>query len=327
MLNALYRSLGLALALILLFASIGSGAQQTKTYRIGVMLSGAPPASGGQSPFLLTLRDLGYVEGVNLVIDRRGAEGDASRFAALAAELLALKPDVIVADTTPGALAAKRATATVPIVMINVTDPVATGLVASLARPGGNVTGIADFGVEVTVKSLELIRAAIPKATRIGVLMSGNPVHSLQLKAIEAAARGMSLSIVPATAVSLDELVAAFESLAKAKAGIVVVLGGPPFATKPQLARLIEVATKARLPLVCPGVTCTEMGGLMSYTPIATGQLTAVYVDQILKGAKPSDLPVQQPTQFQLVINLKAARMLGLEIPQQVLIRADKLVE
>jgi putative ABC transport system substrate-binding protein len=137
----------------------------------------------------------------------------------------------------------------------------------------------------------------------------------------------MSLSVVPATAVSLDEFEAAFESLAKAKAGLAVVLGGPPFATKPQLARLVEVATRARLPLVCPDAICTEMGGLMSYSPIASGRLTAVYVDKILKGAKPSDLPVQQPTHFNLVINLKTARMLGLEIPQQILIRADKLVE
>jgi putative ABC transport system substrate-binding protein len=185
MLNALRRSAGLALTLMLLVVSLGTGAQQTKTYRIGVMLQGAPPLPpGSPTPFLLTLRDLGYVEGVNLVIDRRGAEGDASRFPDLVAELIALAPDVIVADTTPGALAAKRATATIPIVMINVTDPVATGLVASLARPGGNVTGVTDFGVEMMEKSLELIRAAIPKVTRIGVLMSNNPVHPLQLAAI-----------------------------------------------------------------------------------------------------------------------------------------------
>jgi putative ABC transport system substrate-binding protein len=298
-------------------------AQQPKVYRVGILLQ----ESTG-TPATRTIRamlDLGYTMGQNFVIDYRWADGKNERFPSLAAELVALKPDVIVVETTPGTIAAMRATATIPIVMFNVSDPVGSGLVASLARPGGNITGVTDFGIELAVKSVEMMRSVVPNATRLAVLMSDNPVHSSQLKEIEAAAKTMGLSIQPTMAVSSDEFEKAFASMAKQKAEMCILLGGAPFSTQEQVEQIIRLAAKAKLPMMFESPWPVELGGLMSYSPnrMHRARTVASYVDKILKGAKPADMPVQRPSVFDLVINLKTARALGLSIPQAVRVRAE----
>jgi putative ABC transport system substrate-binding protein len=275
------------------------------------------------------LRDLGYIEGQNLVVDSRGAEGDSKRFAFLVSELIALNPDVIVAETTPGVIAAKRATATIPIVMVNVTDPVGTGLVASLAHPGGNVTGGADFGTELATKTIELIRDVLPRASRLGILMSDNPVHLLQLEEVRAAAHHLDLRVVPFTMISTDQAEATFLAMVAEKVDAFFVLGGPPFdSTRSQSELIPALAAKARLPGVYPDRASVVAGGLFSYGTSLPSKwrLAAGYVDQILKGAKPADMPVQQPTTFDLVINRTTAARLGLTISPALLLQADKVV-
>jgi putative ABC transport system substrate-binding protein len=318
----------LALTLDLLVSPLTAKAQQTKVYRVGFLFQSSPPIPGSPPGSVTkSLQDLGYVEGQNIVFDRRWAEGDAERFPGLASELVALKPDVIVADTTPGALAAKRATETIPIVMINVTQPIATGLVASLAHPGGNLTGIADLGIEMAVKGLDLIHAVVPKATLIAVLMSDNPVHPYQLNAIQAAAKNIGITLLPVTVTSPNDFEAAFELMARRNAGAVINLDGPPFGTVQQRKKLAELAAKTRLPMMCAERQCAELGGLMSYSPAFLGRAVAMYIDKILKGSKPDDLPVMQPTTFEFVINLKTAKTLGLTIPQPLLQRANRLID
>jgi putative tryptophan/tyrosine transport system substrate-binding protein len=325
------RRIGLAVVLvILLTAPLAVEAQHVKVYRVGVLLQGSPPAPGSQPGVLVrALRDLGYIEGRNIVLDRRWAEGESERFSTLARELVALKPDAIVAETTPAAIAAKRATATIPIVMVWPSDPVDSGLVASLARPGGNVTGASSLQTELQGKGVELLHAVVPKATRMAVLVSDNPVHPSQLKTIQDAARGFGLTILPTMVRSSEDFEEAFRSMAKQKAGALIVLGGIPFASPAQRDKLVELAAKTKLPAMYRNRWWVDVGGLMSYgvSPSKIWSLAASYVDKILKGAKPSELPVQQPSQFELVINLKTAKALGLTVPQTVLLRADQVIE
>ena len=302
-------------------------AQQTKVYRVGVLHAG-PPRTPGSAPspggFLMTLRDLGFIEGQNLIIEDRAAEDKMERFPTLAVELLALKPDVIVAFSTPAALAAMRATQTIPIVMVNVSDPVASGLVRSLARPTGNITGMSDFGIEVAVKQVDLLRTLVPGTTRFAVLMSDNPADSLALAEIEKAAKKVGLTALPTKVISSGDLAEAFASMANQRAGAVIWLGGAPISIK----ELIDLAAKARLPVVYQERFSVEEGGLIGYgpNPRSMGRAAAIYVARILKGAKPADLPVQQPTELELVINLKTASALGLRIPQSLLSRADEII-
>jgi putative tryptophan/tyrosine transport system substrate-binding protein len=324
---AFRRLAGLALA----FALLGTPpaiAQRATPYRLGVLIQGSPPVPGSRPTSVSrSLRELGYIDGQNLIIDRRFADGDPARFDALVTELVALRPDVILADTTPGALAAKRATTTIPIVMINVTDPVATGLVASLSRPGGNVTGVADLGVETAVKGLDLMHAAVPNATRIAILMSDNPAQVFQLHALQAAAKTAGLTLVPMVATSFEEFDSVFASMTSKKAGAVIVLGGVLFSTPRQRARLAELAAQAKLPMLAQDSQSVASGALMGYGPAPPGRYAVHYIDKILKGAKPSELPVQQPTEFDLVINLKTAKVLGLTMPQSVLLRATEIIQ
>ena len=304
--------------------------QKVKTYRVGVLFQGSPPAPGSQPGiFVKVLRDLGYSEGRNIVLDRRWAEGENERFSSLASELVALKPDAIVAETTPATIAAKRATATIPIVMVWASDPVESGLVASLARPGGNVTGVSSLQTELQGKGVELLHAVVPKVTRMAVLVSDNPVHPSQLKTIQDAARGFGLTILPTMVRSAEGFEQAFRSIATQKAGALIVLGGAPFASAAQRDKLVELTAKAKLPAMYRNRWWVDAGGLMSYgvNPSKIWSLAATYVDKILKGAKPSDLPVQQASQFELVINLKTAKALGLTIPQTLLLRADQVIE
>jgi len=313
-------------ALGLSFAAIAQ--QSAKLHRVGMLLVSSPTTSGiSPDIFRKELRDLGYIEGQNLVIDLRWAEGHSERLPALAAELVSLKPNVIMAFTTDGAAAAKQATTTIPIVMLQVADPVGSGLIASFAHPGGNVTGVTDYGVDLTAKYVELIRAIAPKATRIGILMSDSPIHPPQVKGIEGAARSVGLTVVPAMDRSNDELEEAFASLAKEGAGAVIVLGGARQGS--QRPRIAELAVKFGMPTLFPTRVYVEQGGLMSYGPNlpATYKLSVRYVDKILKGAKPAELPVEQPPMFELVINLKTAKTLGVTIPQPLLLRADEIIQ
>jgi putative ABC transport system substrate-binding protein len=318
--------LAVILAVGLLAAPLAAEGQTGKVYRVGVVHQGSPPMGG---IFAETLQDLGYVEGRNLVIDRRWAEGKHERFSSLATELVALKPDAIVADTTAGVIAAKRATATIPIVMVQVSDPVGSGLVASLARPGGNVTGVANLETELGAKGVELLHAVVPKATRIAVLMSDNPAHPSQLKTIQGAARGFGLTVLPSIVRALEKFEEAFASMTKQNAHALIVFGGAPFSTPAQRDKVVELAAKTKLPAMYRSRFWVDAGGLLSYgsSPSKNWSLAATYVDKILKGAKPADLPVQQPTKFDLVINLKTAKALGLTIPPTLLLRADQIIE
>jgi len=319
-----------AFAAAAFLVSLAAEAQQAKVYRVGVLSQGSPPAPGNPPGILeKALHDLGYIEGRNIVFDRRWAEGKNERFSSLATELVALKPDAIVADTTAGAIAVKRATATIPIVMHQVSDPVGSGLVASLARPGSNVTGVANLETELHVKGVELLHAVVPKARRLAVLMSDNPVHPSQLKTIQGAAGGRGLTVLPSMVRSLEEFEGAFASMTKQNADALIVFGGAPFSTPAQRDKLVELAAKTKLPTMYRGRIYVDAGGLLSYgsSGVQRLRLVAAYVDKILKGANPADLPVQQPTEFELVINLKTAKALGLTIPQSMLIRADALIQ
>jgi putative ABC transport system substrate-binding protein len=322
------RFLG-TLGVSLLTAPLAGEAQQAKVYRVGFMGQGLPSPPRQPNMFTKALHDLGYIEGRNAVVDRRYAYGDNARFSSLAAELVTLRPDVIVAETTPGALAAKTATTTIPIVMLNVSDPLGSGLIASLARPGGNVTGAAESFTEMHLKGVELLHAFVPKATRLVVLMSDNPVHPAQLKAIQDAAKGMGLAVLASIVRSPEEFAGAFASMVKNHADALIPLGGAPFSTPAQRDKLVELAAKTRLPTMYLSRWFVDAGGLLSYGPNRDQRwrLAATYVDKILKGAKPADLPVQQPTTFELAINLKTAKALGLTIPPSLLLRADQVIE
>jgi len=313
----------------LLAAPLVAEAQQVGVHRVGLLLQASPPPSGTPGLFTVAMRDLGYVEGQNVVIERRWAEGRNERFPTLAAELVALKPDVIVADSTPAALAAKRATANIPIVIVNVSDPVGSGLIASLSRPGGNVTGSTDFGIEIAEKAVEMLHTVAPKATRIAVLLSDNPIHPSQLRGIQDAARKIGLAVLPTMARTDNEFETAFASMGSQGAGAFVLLGGAPFSTDRQVARILELAAKTRLPAAYPGPQWVQAGGLLSYGSSFQyrWRLTASYVAKILNGARPSELPVQQPPEVELWINLKSAKALGLTIPPSLLQRADQVIE
>jgi putative ABC transport system substrate-binding protein len=314
----------------LLGAPLVAWAQQpTKVYRIGVLSPNAresPTSRAVYDELRNSLGELGYAEGRNIVIDARWAEGRTERLPALAAELAALKPDLLVATTTQATLVAKQAAPAMPIVMVNVTDPVGFGLVASLARPDGNVTGLTDFGLELSLKSVELVRELIPKATRIAVLMSDNPVHPFQLREIQSAAKRFEITIVPASAMTTDELEKAV-TFAKANAAALIVLGGGLQSGNRE--KISELAKEAKLPTVAYVRPYVDAGALASYGQKVLPQyrLAATYVDKILKGAKPADLPVEQPTKFELILNLKTAKSIGIVIPQSLLLRADEVIQ
>jgi ABC-type uncharacterized transport system substrate-binding protein len=303
----------------------------TKVYRIGWL---APfeaatvlPGGGNRGIFIRTLSDLGYAEGRNLIIDLRYAERKDDRLPALAAELVALKPDVIVALTTPGTKAARQATTTIPIVIVQVGDPVGSGFVASLARPGGNITGVTDISLDLAAKYVELAHALAPKATRFGFLMTDNPLNPAALKATQDAATATGLTVLPVMDRSDVELEQAFASLAKEKVGALIVPGGGLAGA--QAEKIADLAARAKLPALYPDRYYVTKGGLLSYGPSYPQMFktAATYVDKIFKGAKPGDLPIEQPTKFELVINIKTAKALGLTIPQSLRLRADEVIE
>ena len=322
------------LLLIVLMAIVGAplavDAQQSgKVLRIGFLgNSTATLEANLVGPFREGLRDLGYVEGRNVLIEYRWAEGKYERFPALLAELIALKVDVIVTAGTPATLAVKKATTSVPLVMVAVGDPVGTGIVASLARPGGNITGLSSIAPELEGKRLELLRGVIPKLSHIAVLW--NPVNAYQVsseKEVRAAAQVLRMKVQSLGVRTPEELDGALAAIVRERPGALLVLADRLFLHNRQ--RIMEFAARHRLPGVYAYRELVEAGGLMSFGPSYAGmhRQAATYVDKILKGAKPADLPVEQPTTFELVINLKTAKALGVKIPQSVLIRADEVIQ
>jgi putative ABC transport system substrate-binding protein len=307
--------------------------QAAKVARIGYLATNHLAASPSHlhEAFRQGLRDLGYVEGRNVVIEYREAGGKLERLPALAAELVALKVDVIVAPTTVSALAAKQATKTLPIVFFGANDPVTSGLVTSLARPGGNVTGLSGVSPELVGKCLELLTQAVPEVSRVAVLWqpgaSGERTEKDVLKGAEVAVRALGVRLQVVEARGPTDFERAFSNMTRARAGALTVWTTAMFVQ--ERGRLVALAAKNRLPTVYTLREFVDAGGLMAYghSQADLNRRAATYVDKILKGAKPADLPVEQPTKFDLVINLKTAKALGLTIPPSLLGRADEVIQ
>jgi putative ABC transport system substrate-binding protein len=325
-------SASVTIATVLLLAvTVGTGARAAgKVWQIGYLDQGAADRNTLYLDGLRRgLRELGWVEGQNIAIEPRFAEGQTERLPALAAELVRLKMDVIVTSTTPAALAAKQATTTTPVVFGFAADPVGTKIVASLARPGGNITGWTHLGLELRAKYLEILKEAVPAASRFGVLWNpANQVHRPSLTVIEAAARQLKVELQPAGIQDPKAIEPTISALVGKGVQALVVFPDGMFLAETPL--LIALAARYRLPTMYGLREYPEAGGLMAYgTNLAEmhRQLSASLVDKILKGANPANLPVAQPTKFELVVNLKTARTLGLTIPRSVLVRADELIQ
>jgi putative ABC transport system substrate-binding protein len=319
------------LASSLLAAPRAAEAQSAgKVYRIGYLSSGSASSNPRViEAFRQGLQELGWVEGQNIAIEYRWAEGRLDRLPDLAEELVRLKVDVIVASPTPGATAAKKATGAVPIVAVSLTHPVELGLVASLARPGGNVTGVSySVGADIFGKDLELLKDIVPRVRRVAVLSNpDSPARPLTIRNVKDAARSLGVQLQLLEARGPEGFDGAFAAMAKERVGALLVVQDPAFI--PHRARLVDLAAKNRLPSIFTQREDAEAGGLMSYGPSLSDlyRRAGTYVDKILKGAKPGDLPVEQPTKFELVINLKTAKALGLTIPPSLLQRADQVIE
>ena len=314
--------------ILLTTVSVAEAQRPAKVPRLGVLLSGLRSASAQRVElFQQGLRELGYVDGKNIVIEYRYAEGKLEPLAALAAELVRLKVDVIVTDTTIAIDAVKNATKTIPVVFTLAIDPVGDGQVASLAKPGGNLTGFSILAPELNGKRLELLKEAFPKITRVARIVRGGSGRVEQrIKDDEVAAKGLGLRLQPILVKGADDLEGAFEKAKRAGAQALIF---PPSAfLAANRTRFIDLTAKIRLPAIYPSTSYAEAGGLMSYGPdqIDNFRRAAVYVDKILKGTKAGDLPVQQPMRFEFAINLNAAKQIGVTIPPNVLVRADKVI-
>jgi len=318
---------GLALSAVLFALWVSASAQQSKKVPLlGYQSAGS--SAEREEAFRQGLRELGYVEGQNIIIEWRFAQGKPDQVPRNTAELVRLKVDVIVTGGATDTRAAKAATSTIPIVMTNESDPVGNGLVASLSRPGGNITGLASLSAELRGKLLELLKETLPRLSHVVVLRrSGSQSSAVTLKETEVAARSLGLKLQFQDVKEPDDLNRAFEAITKARTGALIVTGGP-FGSANQ-KRIVEFAAKSRLPAIYYRREFVEAGGLMRYAanPNDLARRAAVFVDKILKGTKPADLPVEQPTKFELIINLKAAKQIGLTIPPNVLVRADKVIK
>lgn len=310
-----------------------ASAQQTgKTYRVAILVSATSQrrlfdSSRDGHAFFHTLAGLGFREGKNLEIDYRGADGNVERLSGLAAEIVRTKPDVIVASSSPAIAAAKRATTSIPIVMGNSVDPVGSGFVASLARPGANITGPTNIDVELVGKWLQLLGEVAPRMQRIAV--TRNPTNSTDLaiwREAERAARTMRMQVVAVDFASPNQIEGAFRTIAHLHADAILVL--PDGVTVANARRVVQLVAAQHLPAVYGAYFFPTVGGLMSYTASETGiwSQAASYVDRILKGAKPADLPVERPTTFDLIVNLKAAHSLGITVPQSLLLQATEVI-
>ena len=322
-------SLGaLAAAGVAAFKPHRSYAQQAPApKRVGVLLVAWPPQSKEPQAFRQGLRDAGYIEGRDLVIEWRSANGDYAQVTKLAGELVDSKVDVIISDSTIGTRALKRATSTIPIVMATVADPLGSGFVSSLAHPGGNITGLSTMIVELSAKRLQLLKEAVPSISRVAVLWNPDtPYGPKAIEELKAVAPSLSIDIDFVSWRTPEEVGNVFETIGRAHVQALYVLGDAMFIA--HRTELIGLSAKARLPTIYGYTVYVNDGGLMSYGP-SFGDMfrrAAVYVHSILKGAKPGDLPIEQPAQFELVINLKAAKALGLTLPKSLLLRADQVI-
>ena len=317
------------LATVFLTTVSAQAQQARKVPRVGYLTISTPFAQAPYTKaFLQGLRDLGYIEGKTITIDYRYAEEKPERQLEFAAELVRPKVDVILTSGATSTRAAKEATNTIPIVMAQDPDPVANGHVASLARPGGNITGLSSLAPELGGKRLELLREVVPRLSRVAVLgTSTNPANAQQLKETELAVETMKLRVQYLDILAPKDIEAAFRAATKERADALLLLSGPVFIS--QRKQIGELAVKSHLPAIYYRTEFAEDGGLISYSPSITDlyRRAATYVDKILKGAKPAELPVEQPTKFELVINLKAAKQIGLTIPPNVLARADRVIK
>jgi len=319
-----------ALVALLLTFSVPTEAQQpTKIARVGYLVGPSSAGSARYEAFRQGLRELGYVEGKNIVIEWRSNEGNRERQRALVAELLRLKVDIIVAVGGGDVGIAKEATATIPIVMVQGGDPVGSGFVASLARPGGNITGLATLRPELSGKRLELLKEVAPKLSRVALFASSaSPEHAQVLKEAELAAGTLAVKLQFLDIRSPKDFETSFQAALKARAEAILVRVRGPILS-PYRKEFAELAVKNRLPAIYEGAEEVEAGGLMSYGVnfFDLYRRAATYVDKILKGTKPAELPVEQPTKFEFIINLKAAKQIGLTIPANVLARADRVIK
>ena len=327
--NRRWAGLSVIASVLVVTGAVAAAQQPTKVPRIGYLGSTSLSAIPERiEAFRQGLRELGYVEGKNIVIEYRWAEEKLDRLPALAAELVRLKVDVIVARGSGDIRAAKEATTTIPIVMINGGDAVGSGFVASLARPGGNVTGFSTFRPELSGKRLELLKEIVPRLSRVAVFVSSTSQdHAQVLKDLDLAAGPLGVKLQYLDILSSKDVETAFRAAGKGRADAVLFRVSATFVSfqRPQIA---ELAVKSRLPAIYEGAADVEAGGLMSYGTSITDldRRAATYVDKILKGARPADLPVEQPKKFEFIINLKAAKQIGLTIPPNVLVRADRVI-
>jgi putative ABC transport system substrate-binding protein len=312
------------------FLGVPVAAAQTsgRVVRIGILSSATPRSAAFWQTFERRLRELGYIEGRNLAIDFRAGEGNADRLRDLAAEMVKLNPDVIVTSATPAAMAAKAATTTIPIVMANVGDPIISGLVASLARPGGNLTGVSLLNVELSAKGLQVLKDALPRVSRVAVLWnSRHPLHPATLKEAEVAASQLRVKLEPLDVRGPEAIPDALATALRKRPDALLLLPDP--ITLAHRKTVIDFAATNRLPVLYPFREMVEDGGLMSYGSNLADNVrrAAVYVDRILKGARPHDLPIEQATVFELVVNRRTAKALGVTIPPSVLALADEVIE
>jgi len=319
----------LALGTVLCALSSSADAQQPKQLpRVGYLASGSRSSELSHiEAFNEGLRERGYTEGQNIIIDYSFAEGKLDRLPALAADLVRSKVDVIVTGGGPTTRAAKDATKSIPTVLVNLSDPVALGFVASLAKPGGNMTGLASIQTDLGGKRVELLKEILPQLSRLAVLANRDvPGYGVQMKEVEVAAQTIGLQLQVEDIRGPNDLEKAFSAITKGRAGALLGLTNPTFNIL--RSRIAELAVKSRLPSMYGDRVFVDSGGLISYGPdvLDSFRRAAKYVDKILKGAKPAELPVEQPTKFELVINLKTAKALNLTIPQSVLYRADKVI-
>jgi len=325
------RKLLAALGLWLAAAPLASFAQQNKIWRVGFLALrhvDFVDTDYYYGPFRQGMREFGYIEGSNLAIEWRSAEGKAERLPALAAELVRLNVDVIVTAGTPAASAAQKATATIPVVMAIANDPVGSGLVKSLSHPGANITGLSSLAVDISPKTLEIMRGLVPRLSQVAVLVNpANSSHAAILEGIQAAARKLNIKVLPAEARTAQEIERAFSVMARERAGAVIIVIDAFFIQ--QARQIAGLAAKHRLPSMSGSREYAEAGGLVSYGQNLGDNYRRAgsYVDKILKGARPGDLPVEQPTTFELFVNRKTAKAIGLAIPQELLLRADRVIE
>ena len=309
------------------FGVVAEAQQSAKTSRMGLLTWAGPSLASSPTPFDQGLRQLGYVEGQNIAIERRYANGQMDRLPGFAVDLARLPLDVILTQSFPAALAAKQATSTIPIVAMGAGDPVATGLVVSFARPGGNITGVSALETELSGKRLELLKEAFPKLARVAVLWNAADFGmTLKFREIELAAQALRVAVQALAVREPKDFDGAFSEMMRKRPDALFVITDP--LTQLNRKQLVELTTKSRLPAMYENSSYVDDGGLMAYGPSQAENLQRAlhHVDKILKGAKPAELPIEQPTKFELIINLKAAKQIGVTIPPNVLARADKVI-